>query len=252
VASYSRKVSQRETGALVIIEPTTVESRQLITSGLSMPSPEPGSVLPALRHSSVSLSSLLLAFAANFTAERVRVRDITESLGQRSFGFILLIFALPNSLPMIGIPGVSAITGLPLLFVAVQMALGHKRVYLPRWISDSSLATTDFQKLVNKVAPWLRRLEKLMKPRIAALTNGNAERWLGAFCVLLAFLLVLPIPFGNLLPALGILFIALGLIEHDGVCVLAGIALGIASWVLLSGLAWMLFKTSLTLIERLI
>lgn len=217
-----------------------------------MPSSEPDQGLPALRHSSVSLSSLLLAFAANFTAERVRVRDITESLGQRSFGFILLIFALPNSLPILGIPGVSTITGLPLLFVAVQMALGHNRVYLPRWIADSSLATADFQKLVNKVAPWLRRLEKLMKPRIAVLTQGNAERWLGGFCVLLAFLLVLPIPLGNLLPALGILFIALGLIESDGVCVLAGIALGIASWVLLSGLVWVVIKTTLALIDRLI
>lgn len=217
-----------------------------------MPSSEPDPGLPALRHSSASLSSLLLAFAANFTAERVRVRDITESLGQRSFGFILLIFALPNSLPIIGIPGVSTITGLPLLFVAVQMALGHQRVYLPRWIADSSLATADFQKLVNKVAPWLQRLEKLMKPRIYVLTQGNAERWLGAFCVLLAFLLVLPIPLGNLLPALGILFIALGLIESDGVCVLAGIALGIASWVLLSGLVWVVIKTTLSLIDHLI
>ncbi len=217
-----------------------------------MPLPEPDPGLPVRRHSSVSLSSLLLDFAANFTAERVRVRDITESLGQRSFGFILLIFALPNSLPIIGIPGVSTITGLPLLFVAVQMALGHKRVYLPRWIADSSLATADFQKLVNKVAPWLRRLEKLMKPRICVLTLGNAERWLGAFCVLLAFLLALPIPLGNLLPALGILFIALGLIESDGVCVLVGIALGIASWVLLSGLVWVVIKTTLSLIDRLI
>lgn len=212
--------------------------------------PDPGH--PVQSHSSVSLSSLLLAFAANFSAERVRVRDITESLGQRSFGFILLIFALPNSLPIIGIPGVSTITGLPMLFVAAQMALGHNRVYLPRWIADSSLATADFQKLINKVVPWLRRLEKLMKPRLAFLTQGNAERWLGAFCVLLAFLLSLPIPLGNLLPALGILFIALGLIESDGVCVLTGLTIGIASWMLLSGLAWVLFKTAISVIDHLI
>lgn len=217
---------------------------------MSLPEPDPGSI--AQRHSSVSLSSLLLDFAAKFSAERVRVRDITESLGQRSFGFILLIFALPNSLPILGIPGVSTITGLPLLFVAVQMALGHQRVYLPRWIADSSLATADFQALINKVAPWLRRIEKLMKPRIPFLVLGKAERWLGAFCVVLAFLLVLPIPLGNLLPALGILFIALGLIESDGVCVLAGIALGIASWALLGGLVWVIIKTALAVIERLI
>jgi hypothetical protein len=195
---------------------------------------------------------LLLAFAANFTAERVRVRDITESLGQRSFGFILLIFALPNSLPILGIPGVSTITGLPMLLVAVQMALGHKRVYLPRWIADSSLATADFQKLINKVAPWLRRIEKLMRPRIPVLTLGSAERWLGAFCVLLAFLLVLPIPLGNLLPALGILFIALGLIESDGVCVLVGIAIGIAAWGFLSGLVWVAVQTVLAMLDRIV
>lgn len=217
-----------------------------------MPSSEPDSGLPALRHSSVSLSSLLLAFATNFSGERVRVRDITESLGQRSFGFILLIFALPNSLPIIGIPGVSTITGLPMLFVAVQMALGHNRVYLPRWIADSSLATADFQKLIYKVVPWLRRIEKLMRPRITLLTQASAERWLGAFCVLLAFLLVLPIPLGNLLPALGILFIALGLIERDGVCVLLGIAIGIAAWMLLSGLVWVAVQTVLAMLDKMV
>ncbi|HEX7762766.1 MAG TPA: exopolysaccharide biosynthesis protein, partial [Cellvibrio sp.] len=127
----------------------------------------------------------------------------------------------------------------------------HQRVYLPRWIADSSLTTADFNALINKVVPWLRRIERLMKPRIAFLSAGNAERWLGAFCALLAFLLVLPIPLGNLMPALGILFIALGLIESDGVCVLAGIGIGIASWVLLGGLAWVIFKTALLVIERM-
>ncbi|HCS65849.1 MAG TPA: polysaccharide synthesis protein exod [Cellvibrio sp.] len=217
-----------------------------------MPSPQPDAQLPARRHPGPSLSSLLLDFAANFHTERVRVRDITESLGQRSFGFILLIFALPNSLPILGIPGVSTITGMPMLFVAVQMALGHQRVYLPRWIADSSLATADFQKLINKVAPWLRRIEKLMRPRIAILTLGSAERWLGAFCVLLAVLLVLPIPLGNLLPALGILFIALGLIESDGVCVLVGIAIGIAAWMFLSGLVWVAVQTALAMIDKMV
>lgn len=208
--------------------------------------------LTAQRHSSPSLSSLLMDIAANFQAERVRVRDITESLGQRSFGFILLIFALPNSLPILGIPGVSTVTGLPMLFVAVQMALGHKRVYLPGWIANRSVATVDFQALINKVAPWLQRIEKLMRPRILFLTKINAERLLGAFCVSLAFLLVLPIPLGNLLPALGILFIALGLIERDGVCVLTGIGIGIAAWIFLSGLIWVAVQTVLAMLDRLV
>lgn len=208
--------------------------------------------IQAAQDSSVSLSSVLVNFAGNFRSERVSVRDITESLGQRSFGFILLIFALPNSLPIIGIPGVSTITGLPMLFVAVQMALGYKRVYLPRWIADSSITTADFQALIRKVSPWLERIEKLMKPRLGFLTGNNAERWLGAFCALLAFLLALPIPLGNLLPALGILFIALGLIERDGACVLIGIGIGIAAWIFLSGLIWVAVQTLFVMLDQLV
>lgn len=217
-----------------------------------MPSPEPGSGLPAQRHASASLSSLLLDFAANFTEERVRVRDITESLGHRSFGFILLIFAMPNSIPIMGIPGVSTVIGIPMLLVAVQMALGYQRVYLPSWVADRSVATASFQSFIVKAAPWLQRIERLMRPRLSFLAHANAERWLGAFCAGLAFLLILPIPFGNLLPALGVLFIALGLIESDGICVLVGLALGVASWVVLSGLAWVILKTSAAIIERLV
>src|SRR5690606_7258462 len=110
----------------------------------------------------------------------------------------------------------------------------------------------DFQKLINKVAPWLQRIEKLMRPRITWLTQTNAERLLGAFCASLAFLLALPIPLGNLLPALGILFIALGLIERDGVCVLVGITIGIAAWIFLSGLTWVAIQTVIVMLDRIL
>ncbi len=82
-----------------------------------------------------------------------------------------------------------------------------------------------------------------MRPRLHLLTLGIAERVLGAVCALLAFLLILPIPLGNLLPALSILLIALGLIESDGLCAMAGTLLGAISWLLLGGLAWMVLET---------
>lgn len=192
---------------------------------------------------SSSLSTLLLNTANQFETERIKVRDITEHLGHRSFGFMLLLFAIPNSLPIVGVPGVSAVTGLPMLMVAIQMMLNHQRIYLPRWIADSSIDSQSFRRLMEKVAPWLQRLEKLLRPRIDILTRGSADRWLGAVCALLAFFLILPIPFGNLLPGLGILFIALGLIERDGICVLIGLGLGVASVAYLGGLGWVIVKT---------
>ncbi len=204
------------------------------------------------RHTSTSLSSLLLANLSQFTADRVSLRDITQSLGHRSFGFILLLFALPNSLPIVGLPGLSTITGLPLLFVALQLMLGQERVYLPNWLGKRSLKRDSLQKIVTKLAPWLQKLERLLKPRLDLLTRGWAERLLGALAALLAFFLILPIPFGNLLPGLGILFIALGVIERDGLCVLIGLALAIASAFYLSGLVWVTLQALASMVEHFI
>ncbi len=202
------------------------------------------------RHTSTSLSSLLLANLSQFSADRVSLRDIVQSLGHRSFGFILLLFALPNSLPIVGIPGVSTITGLPLLFVALQMMLGQQRVYLPAWLGRRSLKRDNLEKAIGKLAPWLQKLERLLKPRLDFLTRGIAERLLGALAALLAFFLILPIPLGNLLPGLGILFIALGVIERDGLCVLIGLVLAVASAFYLSSLIWVALQTLASMIEH--
>jgi len=210
--------------------------------------PEPS----AQRHTSTSLSSLLLANLSQFSSDRVSLSEITRALGHRSFGFTLLLFALPNSLPIVGIPGVSTITGLPLVFVALQMALGQERVYLPQWLGRRALQRTSLEKAITLLAPWLQKIERLLKPRLEFFVNDKAERLLGALCALLAFFLVLPIPLGNLLPGLGILFIALGLIERDGLCVIIGLLLALASSIYLSGLVWVAVQAMASMFDHLI
>lgn len=196
-------------------------------------------------------SGLLLDFARRFPHERVRLRDLLEVLGARSFGFLLLVFALPNAVP-VGIPGTSAVTGLPMTLIALQMMLGRPQPYLPRWLGNRSLKREDFRRLVEKVAPWMQRLEGLMRPRWGLLTTVRGERILGGVSFVLGLVLCLPIPLGNLLPALGVTLLALGLMERDGVSVSAGLATGVVGLVLASGVAWGMAETSLYFLQRLI
>lgn len=216
-----------------------------------MPASEPDPH-PASPQGSTSLSNLLVEYAQGLHDERVSIRDILESLGNRSFGFMLFLFALPNSLPMIGIPGVSTITGLPILFVALQMAFGYERVYLPSWIAKRSMATQDFQQLVERATPWIRKVERLMRPRGDWLIHGRFEPLLGLICSVLAFLLILPIPFGNLLPAFAIVLIALGLIERDGLFVLFGIVIGALSCFVLGGLSLIALHSLIDMFQHFI
>ena len=49
----------------------------------------------------------------------------------------------------------------------------------------------------------------------------------GMLAFLLSILSALPIPFGHMVPALALMVIGLGLIEHDGAAILLGTAVGV-------------------------
>ena len=78
------------------------------------------------------------------------------------------------------------------------------------------------------------------------------EYAIGAVCLLLALVLVLPIPLGNMLPSLAICLLALGILERDGLWVLAGLATALVSAVLVSGVLYALFKAALYVFTQML
>ena len=193
-------------------------------------------------------SGLLLDFARGFTGERVRLRDLRQQLGTRSFGFLLLLFALPNAIPIV-IPGLATLTGILLAFIALQMMLGLPTLYLPRWLDERSIARDDFRRLVTRSLPWLQRVERFLKPRYSRLTSGRSERMIGAVCLVLALVLALPVPFGNLLPGIGLALLALGVLERDGISVGLGAIVGLGGVLFASGTVWGMAKGAAYLVQ---
>ncbi|NAZ37215.1 exopolysaccharide biosynthesis protein [Rubellimicrobium sp. CFH 75288] len=181
------------------------------------------------------LSVILTELATDETRERVALADILRAMHERAFGALLLVFAFPNALP--AIPGTSTILGLPVLFLALQMMLGRKP-WLPRSIALRSMARGDFANLVERVNPWLEWADRFTAPRLQFLVTPRAERLLGAYLLLLGIVLTLPIPFGNMLPAIGIVLIALGVLERDGLWILAGIVVGLVAFAVVAGVLW--------------
>ncbi len=157
----------------------------------------------------------------------IRVREILELLGERAFGLAILVFTLPNSLPIPSPPGFSAVTGIPILLLAAQMVLGRLTPWLPRRIGDYSFSREKFATLLKKALPYIRRIERLLHPRLAFMHGALAERMVGLVIVFLALVLSLPIPFGNFVPGLSMSLIAIGMLERDGALMLAGILLGV-------------------------
>lgn len=195
------------------------------------------------------LSAMLQALADDASRERIAVADLLEALGDRALAALLFVFAFPNVLPMP--PGTSALLGAPLVFLAAQMAL-NLRAWLPAVIAGRSMARSDFAGLVRRIGPWLVRAERLMKPRLTPLASGAMESVVGALCLLMALVVLLPIPFGNMLPALAICLLAMGILERDGLWVVAGLAAVAVASVVVSGVVWAIVKAAIYFVAHVL
>lgn len=175
-----------------------------------------------------STATLIERFAAGDPDEVLRLGDLLKDFGPAAFGMLLFIGVLPAFIPVPGIGG--AIGGPMVILVGVQLLLGMRKVWLPDFLARRGPHRSTMARFRQRMAPWLHRLEKLVRPRMAGfLGNRIALSFTGLLLVLLGILLALPIPFTNYAFGFLLLLFALALLERDGALLLvAWIAGGIA------------------------
>ena len=181
-------------------------------------------------------SEILQAIADGCGEDNITMKQFTNQMGDRAFALVILVFSLPNSLPIPGIPGFSTITGLPILFIGFQMLMRREVFWLPQWISKKEFSGASLKKVLNYAIPWVIKMEKYLKPRWNILLCPLGECVIGFVIVALTCILVLPIPGGNFLPGLSITILALSFLEKDGLVTAFGLAFATASFVFMVGL----------------
>lgn len=194
-----------------------------------------------------SISDVLEELVTGWRGERISLGAVVDALGDRGYGVLIVLLALPNFLPF-SIPGFSALTGLPMAFFAGQLAIGMKQPWLPRFLLNRSVSARDFSAVVLKFLPAIRRCERFVRPRLSFLATGLGERAIGLAAMALAILLALPIPFGNPPPAIALTLLALGVIERDGGAVIAGYVVGVAAFVLVGLLVFGVFQVGMSIL----
>ncbi len=184
------------------------------------------------------ISVLLSRLSSIGEGETVSFAELLAALGQRAHGAAMLVFSLPCWLPMP--PGIPTACGAAILIISLQLLLGRRTLWLPRRLLERRLPRAALARLSERVQPALRQAERLFRPRLPALAEGMVGRaiagLLGAF---LGLVMVLPIPFvGNIPPAIAASFLAIGLIERDGVALLIAGALSLLAGALVA-LLWL-------------
>jgi hypothetical protein len=175
------------------------------------------------------IAAALRRLSEEHRGERFAVADLLAALGDQGFGLLILLLALPNVLPGPMIPAFSVPFALGIALLGLQLAVGWHSPRLPGWLKRLSVERRRFERFVLRTEPVLFRLERWLRPRPSGLTEGPGERLVGVSLIALSLILALPVPFGNAPMGLGIIIIALGLLEGDGRALVIGLAASLAA-----------------------
>ncbi|MES2190950.1 MAG: exopolysaccharide biosynthesis protein [Pseudomonadota bacterium] len=171
----------------------------------------------------------LLELALDSSRERITISEMVHVMGDCSLATLILLFALPNSIP--APPGTSAILGVPLLFLTTQMALGHS-ASLPQWLARQSFSRKHLADLMLQLDAISRRAERICKPRLHTYAGPFAMRVAGGIGVLVSVILILPLPLVNVPCGVALVLVSLGCLYKDGLFTILGCVAGFASLIL--------------------
>jgi hypothetical protein len=180
----------------------------------------------AARHTSEILNEI----AANANGVRVTLGEIVSNLGDRAFALLMVVFGLPNILPMP--PPIPLVSGLMLVSIALQIVLGRRAPWLPRRVLRASVAHERLDALLARATPALRKLERFSRRRLSFLPAWIELRGAGFLLLIVSLGLVCAAPIVGQMPmGVSVCLIGLALVERDGVImILAALfgALGLA------------------------
>jgi hypothetical protein len=171
-------------------------------------------------------TEILETVVKNTSADKISINDLIVAMDAGGFGLIMLIFSLPMIFPLP--PPFPSIFSIPPVIFSVQMMFGYRAPKLPKRFGNMSIKRVMLANLVEKSVHYLKKAEKLLRPRLYFLSTGIFERIIGFFTFIFSISVLLPLPLSNFIPGLGVLITAFGLVGKDGVMIMIGILIGSA------------------------
>lgn len=160
------------------------------------------------------------------SSDRIPIHDLVDAMEGVGFGLAMMIFSFGLIIPLP--PPFPSIIALPLVIFSLQIVAGYSAPKLPKRFSNLSVKRSVVAMLVRKSAPYIRQVERILRPRLNFITSTGAERIIGIFTLIFSGFVFLPLPLSNFIPGLGVLIISFGMLGKDGLVIILGIVVGAA------------------------
>lgn len=161
--------------------------------------------------------------------EQITVGEVIDSLNDRGFGALCAVIGALAATPVIGaLPGVSIGSAILIVLIAGQHVMGRRSLWIPSFLAKRSFDRTTFEKSIDKVRPYAKWVDKLIRPRLSWFIGGDTERRLVAVAISVLALTMVPlalVPWGVFPAALAITAFGIAITGRDGLFALVGYAL---------------------------
>ena len=168
-------------------------------------------------------SEVLEDVVKNGNSDNITFMELKESLHERGFGLLMLIFSLPL---VVVPPGLTTLFTMPVALISGQMIIGFNTPWFPQWLGNKSIKRKSLAYVIEKLTPILYKVERLLQPRLYFASSKKGERIIGIFAFIFSISIAVPLPFTNLVPAIAIAAISLGMLSRDGLFIIIGMILG--------------------------
>jgi hypothetical protein len=176
-----------------------------------------------------------LHLSASGQAPELTFAGLIKVLGINSHTLVIFVFSLLNMIP--GAPGYGGIVALAMFGFAAAMLLGRP-LRLPRFIGDRRVPVKLLLKLLARLLRYSQWLARISFSRLQSLTGPRTGRPFALIVMVLCLPMVVPIPFMNAIPNVGVALMCLSRLNRDGLGLIIGIVIGAIGFLVDAWVIW--------------
>lgn len=157
---------------------------------------------------------------------RLSLAELVQLHGNASGSVLMMLMAVLATLP---IAGAGMVLSLGIFLLSWTWLRGMDHMPLPERLGQVTLNETWTRRCLHGLAWIYEQADRRLRPRWIAMSRRRLRPLWGVWMALMAALIFIPLPFGNVLPAISLVLLSLGWMFRDGLALLlAGVA-GVAA-----------------------
>jgi len=157
---------------------------------------------------------------------RLSLAELVRLHGDSSGPVLMMLLAVMATLP---IAGAGMVLSLGIFLLSWTWLRGIDNMPLPERLGRVTLNPVWTRRCLHGLAWIYEQADRLLRPRWIAISSQRLRPLWGVWIALMAALIFIPLPFGNVLPAISLVLLSLGWIFRDGLALLLSATVGVGA-----------------------